>query len=68
MKMLVFFYDTFALKHLNYLNWVMIFFLIASSSPLSQQNKHSPDGNSREILFHARADFFRVTIEEKNCP
>lgn len=68
MKILTGFGGTFALKHLNYIHWVKIFFLIASPAPVSQQNKHSPDGNNRETHFHASICFFRVIIEEKNCP
>lgn len=41
---------------------------MASPAPVSEQDKHSPYGNNREIHFHARIGFFRVTIEGKNCP
>lgn len=65
-KRSLFFCDTFALKHLTYINRLKMFFLVASQALVSQQNKHSPDGNNRKIRFHAIIGFFRVTIEEKN--
>lgn len=41
---------------------------MASPAPVSEQDKHSPDGNNREIHFRARIGFFRVIIEGRNCP